>query len=110
MSRFFRVAAIALLAVTIVVGASCGDSKPAQQDTGVKDVNAQDVPQTSDITIDQPQGNDVWPDVNADIWPQNEGGYGGGAPFGCLNDTDCFGQKCCPTPWGVRMCAASCGS
>jgi hypothetical protein len=30
-------------------------------------------------------------------------------PFGCAQDSDCFGQRCCPTPWGVRLCANSCG-
>jgi hypothetical protein len=31
-----------------------------------------------------------------------------GAPFGCLKDSDCFGQKCCPTVWGVKLCADDC--
>lgn len=30
------------------------------------------------------------------------------APFGCETDDDCFGQACCPTAWGVRICAPSC--
>ncbi len=31
-------------------------------------------------------------------------------PFGCARDGDCFGQRCCPTPWGVKLCAAVCGT
>jgi large exoprotein involved in heme utilization and adhesion len=23
---------------------------------------------------------------------------------GCKTDTDCFGQACCPTPWGCKLC------
>ncbi len=30
------------------------------------------------------------------------------APFGCLSNHDCFGQECCPTAWGVRLCAPTC--
>jgi hypothetical protein len=33
-----------------------------------------------------------------------------GSTFGCRADSDCFGQKCCHTPWGVRLCAPSCPS
>lgn len=33
-----------------------------------------------------------------------------GAPFGCQNDSDCFGQRCCSTPWGVRVCADDCAA
>jgi hypothetical protein len=31
-------------------------------------------------------------------------------PFGCTADSDCFGQRCCPTPWGVKLCALACGT
>ncbi len=31
-----------------------------------------------------------------------------GAPFGCKNDADCFGLKCCKLPWGINMCSKSC--
>ena len=58
------------------------------------------------ITPDQPPTwPDIWPDTNvADTVDQYVG-----APFGCKTDTDCFGQKCCKTPWGVKLCAPSCG-
>lgn len=53
----------------------------------------------------------VWPDVSPQdqfVWPDGDTGYSG-TPFGCQSDTDCFGQKCCPTPWGVHLCAPTCG-
>jgi hypothetical protein len=49
-----------------------------------------------------------WPDVgqpDGPIWPDT---YASGAPFGCASDADCFGQQCCPTPWGVKLCAPTC--
>jgi hypothetical protein len=51
----------------------------------------------------------VWPDIKppVDTWPQQTDGYAG-TPFGCSSDADCFGKKCCLTPWGVKLCAASC--
>lgn len=33
-----------------------------------------------------------------------------GSPFGCQSDADCFGLVCCPTPWGVKLCAETCAS
>ena len=33
-----------------------------------------------------------------------------GTPFGCVQDSDCFGQKCCLTVWGVKLCADDCES
>jgi hypothetical protein len=43
----------------------------------------------------------------ANPWPQPEAGYTG-SPFGCEHDRDCFGLRCCKSPWGVKLCAASC--
>jgi hypothetical protein len=34
--------------------------------------------------------------------------YSSASPFGCKTDSDCFGLKCCPTPWGVKLCAEVC--
>ena len=58
-----------------------------------------------------------WPDVtfpdsqpSPDLFPwppQDKGGYTP-SPFGCQLDADCFGLKCCPTPWGVKLCAPVC--
>jgi hypothetical protein len=52
----------------------------------------------------------VWPDLpppRSDQPATPPDGYVP-APFGCLSDQDCFGQECCPTPWGVRLCQATC--
>ncbi len=52
----------------------------------------------------------IYPDVRppSDVrpWVHAEG-YTGGT-FGCLSDSDCFGQLCCETPWGVNLCAPAC--
>ncbi len=69
---------------------------------------AQDVSPQVDQKPPKPDKGNVWPD----IWPADKGkktdkGYKG-SPFGCADDRDCFGQKCCPTPWGVKLCAPSC--
>ena len=34
-------------------------------------------------------------------------GYAG-SPFGCSVDADCGVQRCCETPWGVKLCADFC--
>jgi hypothetical protein len=51
----------------------------------------------------------VWPDTGGSVdswsWPTDT--YTG-APFGCQIDADCFGKLCCPTPWGVKVCADVC--
>ena len=60
--------------------------------------------------VDQP----LWPDIwgpegggpKTDIFPQPDSYKP--SPFGCSSDADCFGQKCCATPWGVKLCAPSC--
>jgi hypothetical protein len=52
-----------------------------------------------------------WPDAppaKQDTWPTPSDSYTP-APFGCVTDNDCFGQRCGPTAWGVRLCAPSCG-
>lgn len=51
-----------------------------------------------------------WPDSPkpSPDWPAPSDGYTP-APFGCVVDADCFGQSCCPTAWGVRLCAPACG-
>lgn len=36
-----------------------------------------------------------------------EAGYSGNT-FGCQSDNDCFGQRCCATPWGVKLCRSDC--
>ncbi len=53
----------------------------------------------------------VWPDTsgNSDTWSWPSDTYSG-ASFGCQIDADCFGKRCCPTPWGVKVCADACSS
>ncbi len=92
---------------------SCGDDKPPAKnpDTGVRDFSA--LPDNNTIA-DLPFANQekqVMPDhgtsdkkVYQDYPPSD---YSAGA-FGCQADSDCFGQKCCPTPWGVKLCAPTC--
>lgn len=59
------------------------------------------------------QPPDTWwpqPDImppQSDLFPPSPDMYTGG-PFGCTQDSDCFGLKCCPTPWGVKLCAETC--
>ena len=57
-----------------------------------------------------------WPDTmqpdwmpHGDLypWPPDQGGYTP-SPFGCQLDGDCYGLRCCPTPWGVKLCATVC--
>jgi hypothetical protein len=66
-----------------------------------------DAPHPPDFT--PPKDHPIWPDLKPkDQWPQLQDGYAG-APFGCQNNSDCFGLQCCPTPWGVHLCLANCG-
>ena len=63
-----------------------------------------DLPQTPDYYPQWPDAPpsqpDIWP------WPPDTGYFG--SPFGCQQDSDCFGLKCCDTPWGVKLCAEVC--
>jgi hypothetical protein len=55
----------------------------------------------------------VWPDLPPpaiDQPPTTPPDAYSSAPFGCESAADCFGQECCPTAWGTRVCAPSCGS
>lgn len=46
------------------------------------------------------------PQADSSMWPTPDSYVP--APFGCREDNDCFGLRCCQTPWGVRLCAATC--
>lgn len=75
------------------------DQSPWQYDT---------TPPTPDTGV--PQADQyVWPDTGggSDTWSWPSDTYTG-APFGCQIDADCFGKLCCPTPWGVKVCADVC--
>lgn len=93
---------------------SCSGDAPPVQDSGPKTDGKQPVDWGPDPDYGQPDKGApdqyVWPDIKppADTWPHPTDGYAG-TPFGCTVDADCFGQKCCPTPWGVKLCAAACG-
>jgi len=111
---------VSIVLVFALALAGCEDDKPG---TVVKDTGPGDGGGTADIspdtkgtpdmapTPDQPQWPDIWgPEGGGgkDLFPHpDKKGYKG-SPFGCTADADCFGQKCCPTPWGVKLCAPAC--
>lgn len=102
-------AALLLAAGVAAVIVSCSDSSPGTTADGStkKDVA---VGQDGNITPkpDSTVDSFFWPDgtITSDAWPQDQGYTG--STFGCKDDSDCFGQKCCATPWGVRLCADAC--
>jgi hypothetical protein len=55
----------------------------------------------------------AYPDQAGPQWDTSSGsadtGYPG-APFGCRQDSDCFGLRCCATPWGVKLCKEVCAT
>jgi|GEM_PF-6606945 hypothetical protein len=119
MYRFLRTSVFALGMVAFVsVMMHCGDNPvPVVFDASFDGTPSPDIdggtPGDPDYTVDAPpaQPDTFWPDQTVDYWPTPPDGYnGGGAPFGCASDLDCYGQLCCPTPWGVKMCAPTCGS
>lgn len=103
----WSLALIASLGLVLCIGLlGCDDDTPPPK----RDVVKQDVgsfPDTVPWPDTVPQADQfVWPDTSQDhtIWPDSYQG----TPFGCQSDDDCFGQKCCETPWGVKLCAPSC--
>ncbi len=62
---------------------------------------------TQDSNSQQQKDVYVWPDTQETKDSMQGSDYAGTA-FGCRVDADCFGQKCCATPWGVKLCAAKC--
>lgn len=108
----------ALLAGVVAVGVvslgSCSGDAPPAVDSGPKKDGKLPVDWGQDPDYAQPDRGApdqyVWPDIKppADTWPHPTDSYAG-TPFGCTSDADCFGQKCCLTPWGVKLCAATCG-
>lgn len=104
---------LAIVAMTSFI--ACSDSTvPKTEDSGVQN----DTSFQYDITKSDTNGQDSfqWPDQtgidsyvpqDAMQWP--DGTYSGVA-FGCQNDSDCLGKLCCPTPWGVKVCATTCNN
>ena len=84
-------------------GTTNQDASTPRPDTRTVDQSVP-VPDTRTTTPDF-----AWPDTssNLDSWPVPDQGYTGSS-FGCESDADCFGQRCCPTPWGVKVCADDC--
>lgn len=62
-------------------------------------------PDTQSTLPDLPKPPDLYPPQ--DYWPWTPDTYPA-TPFGCQHDSDCFGQICCPMPWGVKMCVETC--
>jgi hypothetical protein len=103
------------IAVAIAVVTSCSDSttsstgkdsKTSPKEAGI----TQDLPQQNGDLPINPDTKFQWPDSktkDTKPWPHPDS-YSESSPFGCLADSDCFGQKCCPTPWGVKLCAPTC--
>jgi hypothetical protein len=87
---------LALLVLLVAAAKGCaGDMPPPQGDAVIMEA----------APVDQY----LWPDYTSpgDTWPAVGDSYSG-APFGCRSDSECFGQRCCPTPWGVKLCAPAC--
>jgi hypothetical protein len=100
---------VALISMFVIgcLAAGCGDSKPPVLDKKVTKEAGADGP----VMPDMPQQLDkyVWPDQKkGDKWPWPTPDQYVPAPFGCQADSDCFGQKCCATPLGVKLCAPTC--
>ena len=98
-----------MISVLVLVGAGCDEETTgAHADMGAKpDLTAPDQAAPDQAAPDLPAVDgpvNIWPD----IWGPEFGKMDTNAPFGCRFDSDCFGQKCCPTPWGVKLCAPSC--
>jgi hypothetical protein len=102
---------LGLLLGLLLFAVSCGDDKPPVVNP---DKGTPDAPQVADLPPPGPEAQVpdkfVWPDFPPkDTWPQPQDSYVGSS-FGCQSDGDCFGQKCCPTPWGVKLCAPTCNA
>jgi hypothetical protein len=98
---------MAALGVAGAVVAACGENTPPPNNLdGTSEGGQKDIALGEPLTPDAP----LWPDIG-----QQDIGQDGAQPdsykkstFGCKSDLDCFGQKCCPTPWGVNLCAPTC--
>jgi hypothetical protein len=111
MLRRFGVA-VALIAAFGLGSLACSDDDPPSGTEDMKVEAGSDAP----VRLDGPGGDTkkdtfTWPDTGTpdgqpDLWPT--GDLYTGTPFGCTTDADCFGLKCCGTPWGVKICAKTC--
>lgn len=103
-----------LLALPLLVLLGCpGDATVRNDQSQTQDTNYQ-VPDWPQQYPDSPRMPDFYPQTpdtqppQPDFWywPPDTGYTG--SPFGCQRDSDCFGLKCCETPWGVKLCAEVC--
>jgi hypothetical protein len=117
MSRRSLTLGLALIAIPVALFACPGALRPPVGSVGddrpldgppAGDAPANDGPSDTAAIPDLPP---VPPDRSlpapGDLWPPSPDTYGP-QPFGCQLASDCFGEKCCPTPWGVNLCAPSC--
>jgi hypothetical protein len=118
--RFKLVLFVVALAFPFAILACAGDDKPATG--GDAKVGQDSSSDRGTVRIDTGAKKDtgtkdrfIWPDSKADSsnptgdawqWPD----LYTGTPFGCQTNADCFGKTCCPTPWGVKVCADRCDS
>jgi len=109
--RSIRILIVVAGLVSLMPGCS-DDPAPPYEDKGTQDTSAGEglTPDTAVVTDTTPDLPPIWPD----IWPDTSDmpvtplDLYVGAPFGCKTDADCFGQMCCPTLWGVSLCAPTC--
>ena len=110
-SRSLPILALALLALLALLACGCPGNTPLRLD-GKRYRDGGPTPDTYINLVD----TRPWPDQPVlkkdtrppwDTWPWKQDTYVG-TPFGCQVDSDCFGQLCCPTPWGVQLCAPTC--
>ena len=101
-----RILSLAAVGVLALAALSCDDDTTPVKPINDTGQNQQDTGSPWPDLQTQPDQY-VWPDTgqtDQTIWPDSYSQ----TPFGCKADSDCFGKKCCPTPWGVKLCAASC--
>ena len=102
--------ALALMAAFGLTTVACSDDDPP---SGQEDMKVETGPGDDGTQPDQKPTEDtfIWPDNgdpdSGDLWPNPSDTYAA-TPFGCTVDADCFGLKCCPTPWGVKVCSKTC--
>ncbi len=89
---------LALICLAAALAAGCAGDLPKKKDGAVTTPGYEASTPVPDLPVTTKK--DLY-------WPPPADGYVG-APFGCVADRDCFGQRCCPTPWGVKLCAPVC--
>jgi len=98
-----------VVSVLFLVGVGCDeDPTGTTPDAGTKpdlaapDLGSPDQAAPDMAKVDGP--SNMWPDSGK----PEAGKKDSSATFGCTTHAECFGQKCCPTPWGVKLCSPDC--